>query len=168
MNVLPDYIRNHFPSGELTVDGRVVPNPQQVSRNAVITMQGCPHTSTVNRWTDSHRQIYFRLRHHKFNKNYQPDSNVDGGAAVTGRSAHPDRGWEGEFLDVKAGATPIDDAIEVLYNPWSEWDGVAAVVAEIQEQVRRKVRRWQRQQHHPMMTEGDRGIEGGRGHEAKL
>lgn len=130
MNLFPDFIRDAYPSGQLTEDGRVVPKPEQVllaPGDAVVTLQGCPHTSTPNRWTQPRWQIYFRLRHQKFNHNYLPAAGIEGGVAVTGRSDHPDRGWRGEFLPVVEGATPSDDAIGALCNPWDEWEGMATV-----------------------------------------
>ena len=53
-----------------------------------------------------------------------------GGATVRGDSDHPDRGWNGEFLDYPDGYNPWQVAIDKLCHPWSEWDGMQEVVSE--------------------------------------
>ncbi|MCH8333643.1 hypothetical protein IIC65_06890 [Candidatus Sumerlaeota bacterium] len=63
--------------------------------------------------------VYFRLRRHR-----------PGGARVAGDSDHPDRGWNGEFLDYPEGYNPWAVSIDALCDHWSEWDGMREVVAE--------------------------------------
>ena len=49
---------------------------------------------------------------------------------VLGDSDHPDRGWEGEFLDYPEDYDPWKVAIDAMCDHWSEWDGMTEVVAE--------------------------------------
>ena len=52
-----------------------------------------------------------------------------GGARVLGDSGHPDRGWEGEFLDYAEDYDPWKVAVDAMCDHWSEWDGMTEVVA---------------------------------------
>ena len=132
MNLFPDPIREAFPqNAERNADGRLVPEARLVllaPGDAVIALQHTPHSSTLNtsplgpRW-----QIYFRLRHQKFNNAFVPPAEHET-PLVTGRSDHPDRGWDGEYLPTKPGATPWEDAIDALCDCWSEWDGMKKTV----------------------------------------
>ena len=132
MNLFPDPIREAFPqNAERNADGRLVPEARLVllaPGDAVIALQHTPHSSTLNtsplgpRW-----KIYFRLRHQKFNDAFIPPAE-DETPLVSGRSDHPDRGWDGEYLPTKPGATPWEDAIDALCDCWSEWDGMKETV----------------------------------------
>ena len=42
-------------------------------------------------------------------------------------------GWKGEFLEYSNGYNPWQVAIDVLCDPWSEWDGMREIVAEMRE-----------------------------------
>ena len=79
-----------------------------------------PHSASFNvTGSESRKQVIFRIR----NKNRQP------GVVVTGRSDHPDRGWQGEFLDYEPGNDPWARSKHAMCNMWDEWEGMREVVA---------------------------------------
>ena len=63
--------------------------------------------------------VYFRLRRQ------QP-----GRAKVRGDSDHPDRGWDGEFLEYPNGFDPWQSSIDAMCDHWSEWDGMQDVLLD--------------------------------------
>ena len=87
--------------------------------DAVIALHACPHGGSRNEGSDPRMNVYFRLRRHR-----------PGGATVLGDSDHPDRGWDGEFLDYPEGYDPWKIAVDKLCDHWSEWDGMQEIVAE--------------------------------------
>ena len=105
-----------------TPDGRRWPRPLQLlmePSDAAICMWHLPHSASRNeRGTEPRATAVFRLR----NKRRQPRK------LVAGNSDHPDRGWDGEYLPTKPGATPWEDAIDALCDCWSEWDGMKETV----------------------------------------
>ena len=123
--VLPDYqIAKHYEEGaQYTPDGLMWPEPTPLlveEGDAFITVHGIPHCGTRNDLgADPRISAYFRLRHHR-----------PGGATVRGDSDHPDRGWEGEFLEYPDGYNPWQVAINAFCDPWSEWDGMQEIVVE--------------------------------------
>ena len=124
LNKLPDDISKHFSRGaQYTPDGMMWPEPTPMlveEGDAFITVHGIPHSGTRNEiGADPRMNVYFRLRRHR-----------PGGATVIGDSDHPDRGWNGEFLQYPDGYNPWQVAIDKLCDPWSEWDGMQEVVAE--------------------------------------
>ena len=118
---MPQSIRDKFTDGAQVTDGIVWPEPTPIlldEGDAVIALHACPHGGSINNGADPRINIYFRLRHER-----------PGGATVLGDSDHPDRGWEGEFLDYPDDHDPWKVAFEVMCDHWSEWDGMAEVVA---------------------------------------
>jgi len=126
INHLPDAIRELFQEGaKHTPDGSMWPRPTPIlmeEGDAVITLHAIPHCGTRNELgAEPRMNVYFRLRRER-----------PGGARVAGDSDHPDRGWNGEFLDYPEGYDPWQVAIDKLCDHWSEWDGMADVVAEFE------------------------------------
>ena len=74
--------------------------------------------------------VYFKLRA----KKRQPDRVVLGGGGVAG--GWFDRGPKGEILSFKDGEV-WQRTKDALCDMWSEWHGMAAVVAEQQAEVAR-------------------------------
>ena len=107
---MPHSIREQFTDD----DGVPVPTPILLDEgDAVVTLHACPHAATVNEGADPRMNVYFRLRRHR-----------PGGATVLGDSDHPDRGWDGEFLDYTDGYDPWKVAIDAMCDHWSEWEFV--------------------------------------------
>ncbi len=124
INHLPDAIRELYREGaEYTPDGSMWPQPTPIlmdEGDAVITLHAVPHCGTRNELgAEPRMNIYFRIRRER-----------PGGARVVGDSDHPDRGWNGEFLEYPGGYDPWQVAVDKLCDHWSEWDGMADVVAE--------------------------------------
>jgi hypothetical protein len=110
-------------SCERTADGVAWPRPTQVLMRAgdvCVAVHQIPHCATRNeRGTESRKNVIFRIRARK----RQP------GHVASGKSDHPDRGWDGEFLAYEDGNDPWERSRLALCDPWSEWDGMADVVA---------------------------------------
>lgn len=124
MNYLPQTVRDQYSKGaEYTPDGAMWPQPTPVlldEGDAVLTVHAIPHCGTRNyEGAEPRMNVYFRLRRER-----------PGGARVLGDSDHPDRGWKGNFLDYPEGYDPWQVAIDALCDHWSEWDGMADIVAD--------------------------------------
>ena len=120
---MPQPVREKFIADAEVIDGVAWPEPTPIlldEGDAVIALHACPHGGSVNAGADPRMNIYFRLRHER-----------PGGATVLGDSDHPDRGWEGEFLDYADDYDPWQVAVDAMCDHWSEWDGMADVVAEV-------------------------------------
>ena len=109
-----------------TPDGRRWPRPLQLLMepgDAAICMWHLPHSASRNeRGTEPRATAVFRLR----NKRRQPRK------LVAGNSDHPDRGWDGEFLDYEADNDPWERSRDAICDMWREWEGMQQVVAEAQ------------------------------------
>ena len=119
---MPLPVHDKFTADALVTEHGTWPDPTPIlldEGDAVIALHACPHGGSVNAGADPRMNIYFRLRHKR-----------PGGATVLGDSDHPDRGWEGEFLDYPDDYDPWKVAIDAMCDHWSEWDGMAEVVAE--------------------------------------
>ena len=109
--------------------GVLVPQPTQVLMepgDAVFVMHATPHSGSHNSWTEPRCNIYFRLVHERRMAAHREKH-------VSGRSDHMVRGWDGEFLEAEDGLPPeavYESTIASLLDHWSEWDGMAAAVAE--------------------------------------
>ena len=122
ITMMPQYIRERFAGDAIATEHGLWPEPAPIlldEGDAVIALHACPHGASINNGADPRINVYFRLRHHR-----------PGGAVVQGDSDHPDRGWEGQFLDYAEGYDPWRVAVDVLCDHWSEWDGMQEVVAE--------------------------------------
>ena len=58
------------------------------------------------------------------NKKRQPNK------VMVGNSDHPDRAWDGSFLNFEEGNNPWERSKFALCNMYHEWDGMQAIVAE--------------------------------------
>ena len=128
---MPPSIRDmYLDDAETTDDGQVWLKPSTIllqEGDAVVVLHACPHGSSVNLDADPRMNVYFRLRHER-----------PGGVVVLGDSDHPDRGWDGEFLEYPEGYDPWHTAINAMCDHWSEWDGMQDVVAEERRQSSRR------------------------------
>jgi len=126
MKYLPDAIHQAFidDQSETTPDGRAWPKPVQVLMepgDACIAMFHIPHSGSRNELgTESRKNMIFRIR----NKKRQP------GVVCTGISDHPDREWEGGWIDYEEGNNPWERSKHALCNMWDEWQGMQDVVAQ--------------------------------------
>ena len=122
---LPEAVRDKFvdETSERTPDGKRWPRPTQILMSpgdACIAMYHIPHSGTRNEHGErSRKNIIFRIR----NKKRQPDK------VVNGVTDHPDRGQHGEWLEYEAGNDPWERSKRAMCDMWSEWDGMAEVVA---------------------------------------
>lgn len=118
---LPPSIVNEFrDDAEVTEDGRVWLKPAPVlmdEGDAVIALHACPHNVTMNLGADPRLNVYFRLRRKR-----------SGQAMTVGDSDHPDRAWDGGFLDFDEGYNPWQASVDTLCDHWSDWDGMTEVV----------------------------------------
>ncbi|MEM7141832.1 MAG: hypothetical protein AAF548_12455 [Actinomycetota bacterium] len=109
---------------ETTPDGRRWPRPTPIMMepgDAFIAAYQIPHAGSFNvNGRESRKSIIFRVR----NKSRQPDH------VVTGQSDHPDRGWDGEWLDYEPGNDPWERSKAAMCDMWREWEGLGDVVAE--------------------------------------
>ena len=122
LTMVPDDVRDAF-AGDATAtdDGELWLKPTPVlldEGDAVITLHACPHGASSNFGPDPRMNVYFRLRHAR-----------PGAQKVRGDSDHPDRGWDGEFLDYSEEHDPWELAKDAMCDHWREWDGLEDVVA---------------------------------------
>ncbi len=123
---LPDKIINEFvdETSECTPDGRRWPRPTQILMkpgDAAIAMYHIPHSGSRNENGKSARKSpIFAL----VNKKRQP------GKVMVGNSDHPDRAWDGSFLEFEEGNNPYERSKFALCNMYHEWDGMQQIVAE--------------------------------------
>ena len=116
----PSIVDTFRGTAEVTADGRVWLKPTPVlldEGDAVIALHACPHSVTMNLSADPRLNVYFRLRRRR-----------PGQSVTLGDSDHPDREWDGGFLDFEEGYDPWRASIDTLCNHWSDWDGMADVV----------------------------------------
>ena len=123
---LPDKIMEQFidETSECTPDGRRWPRPTQILMkpgDAAIAMYHIPHSGSRNENGKSARKSpIFAL----VNKKRQPDK------VMVGNSDHPDRAWDGSFLEFEEGNNPYERSKFALCNMYHEWDGMQQIVAE--------------------------------------
>ena len=103
---------------ETTPDGRRWPRPTPVFMepgDALIATYQIPHSGSMNvNGTEARKTVIFRIR----NKRRQPDQ------LVSGMSDHPDRGWNGEWLEFEPGNDPWERSKHAMCNMWDEWEGL--------------------------------------------
>ena len=121
----PETVLNQFidETSETTSDGKRWPRPTQALMepgDACITVYQMPHSHTRNEGTESRKTLICRLRH----KKRQPNK------IITGRSVHPDRAPNGEWIEYEEGNNPWERSKYSMCNMWHEWDGMQEVVAE--------------------------------------
>ena len=119
---LPTYIREHFlDTAKITPDGTFWLEPTPVlleEGDTVIAMYACPRNGSMNLGPDPRKNVYFRLCHKR------PEA-----GQVYSDSDHPDRGWEGEFLNYSYDLNPWSTSIDYLCDHWRDWDGPKDQVA---------------------------------------
>ena len=125
---LPEKVREQLidNTSQQTPDGVAWAEPTQVLMepgDACIAMYHVPHSGSRNEnGTESRKNIIFRIR----NKSRQPDKRANG------VSDHPDRGFNGEWLDYEEGNNPWERSKHHLCNMWDEWEGMREVVKEFE------------------------------------
>jgi len=123
---LPEKMIEQFTdeTSECTPDGVRWPRPTPVMMtpgDATIAMYHIPHGGSRNENGHSDRTSpIFAL----VNKKRQPNR-IQGGY-----SDHPDRAWDGGFLEYEEGNNPFERSKFAMLNMWHEWDGMQEVVAE--------------------------------------
>ncbi len=123
---LPDRIYDEFTdeTSECTPDGRQWPRPTPAFMkpgDATIAMYHIPHGGSRNENGKSARKSpIFCL----VNKKRHP------GRVLAGNSDHPERAWDGSFLEFEAGDDAYQRAKFALCNMYHEWDGMQEIVAE--------------------------------------
>lgn len=123
---LPDRIHEQFTdeTSECTPDGRRWPRPTPVFMkpgDTAIAMYHIPHGGTRNENGKSARKSpIFAL----VNKKRQPKK------VMVGNSDHPERAWDGGFLEFEPGNDAYERAKFALCNMYHEWDGMQKIVAE--------------------------------------
>ena len=123
---LPDSIYEEFTdeNSACTPDGRRWPEPTPVFMtpgDATIAMYHIPHGGSRNENGHSARKSpIFAL----VIKKRQPNK------VMVGNSDHPDRAWDGSFLNFEEGNNPWERSKFALCNMYHEWDGMQAIVAE--------------------------------------
>lgn len=122
---MPEEVRNQFidETSESTPDGKKWPRPTQALMSpgdVCLTVYQIPHCGTRNEGTESRKSIIFRIR----NKSRQPNH------IISGITDHPDRGWQGEWLDYEQGNNPWERSKNAMCNMWDEWEGMQEIVKE--------------------------------------
>jgi hypothetical protein len=126
LNYLPPTLREEFldEASLCTPDGRRWPRPTPVLMEAgdvCIATYHLVHSASRNEFgSESRKNIIFRIR----NKSRQPDK------VLIGASDHPDRGWNGEWLDYPAGNDPWERSKDAMCDMWREWEGLREVVVQ--------------------------------------
>ena len=125
-NHLPPAIYEQFTDEHCatTPDGRRWPQPTPVFMqpgDATIAMYHIPHCGTRNEHGDAPRRSpIFTLVNKKRHPNH----------VIEGHSDHPDREWDGGFLELLEGDNPYERSKFALCNMYHEWDGMQRIVAE--------------------------------------
>ena len=125
-NHLPPAIYEQFTDEtcKTTPDGRRWPRPTPVFMqpgDATIAMYHIPHCGTRNEnGATPRRSPIFTL----VNKKRHPNN------VIEGHSDHPDRDWDGGYLDLPVGDNPFERSKFALCNMYHEWDGMQQIVAE--------------------------------------
>lgn len=125
-NHLPPSIYEKFTNEtcETSPDGRRWPVPTPVYMqpgDATIAMYHIPHGGTRNEHGNAPRQSpIFTLVNKKRHPNH----------VIEGHSDHPDREWNGGYLDLPEGDNPFERSKYALCNMYHEWDGMQEIVAE--------------------------------------
>ena len=128
MNYLPQAVWDAYldERSEYTPDGRRWPRPAQILMepgDACITMYHIPHSATRNEnGKETRKSIIFRIR----NKKRQPGIVADN----NGLTDHPDRAFDGGWLQFEAGNDPWQRSKLAMIDMWDEWQGMADVVRE--------------------------------------
>lgn len=123
---LPDRIMEQFidETSETTPDGRRWPRPTPVFMkpgDATIAMYHIPHGGSRNENGPSARKSpIFALVNRKRHPHHR----------VVGNSDHPDRLWDGGFIDFPDGDAQYERSKFALLNMYHEWDGMQDIVAE--------------------------------------
>lgn len=123
---LPDPIYEAFTdeNSGTTPDGRRWPEPTPVFMtpgDATIAMYHIPHGGSRNEnGLSARKSPIFAL----VNKKRQPNK------VLVGNSDHPDRAWDGSFLEFEEGNNPWERSKFALCNMYHEWDGMQEIVAE--------------------------------------
>ena len=123
---LPDAIMEQFvdETSETTPDGRRWPRPTPVYMkpgDATIAMYHIPHGGSRNENGPSARKSpIFALVNRKRHPHH----------SVVGNSDHPDRFWDGGFIDFPDGDVQYERSKYALLNMYHEWDGMQKIVAE--------------------------------------
>jgi hypothetical protein len=107
-----------------TPDGRRWPRPTPAFMepgDATIAMYHIPHGGTRNENGNSARKSpIFAL----VNKKRQPNM------VMAGNSDHPERAWDGGFLEFEPGNDAYEKSKFALCNMYHEWEGMQQIVAE--------------------------------------
>jgi hypothetical protein len=121
---LPEALKQHFvdETSERTPDGKRWPKPDQILMepgDAAIAMYHIPHSGSRNENGKSARKSpIFALVNKKRHPNH----------VMVGNSDHPDRTWEGGYLEFEPG-DGYDRSKFAMLNMYHEWDGMREVVA---------------------------------------
>lgn len=123
---LPPAIYEQFTDDEsqCSPDARRWPRPTPAFMkpgDATLAMYHIPHGGSRNENGNSARKSpIFAL----VNKKRQPNK------IMAGNSDHPDRGWDGSFLEFEAGNDAYARSKFALCNMYYEWDGMQQIVQE--------------------------------------
>ena len=126
--IMPPKMVESYP--ETTFDSDEWPWPELTpvlmeEGDAVIALHSLPHTATPNLSDDPRMNVFFRIRRYREENPYEGDPRIGWGI-----SDHPDRMLSGNFLDYPIDYNPYKTSVEKMCDHWSEWEGMAEVVAE--------------------------------------
>ena len=126
--VMPTGMVNSYPERRCGMEGWPWPEltPALMDEgDGFIALHSLPHTATANLSDDPRMNVLFRIRRGR------PENPHEGNPVVGwGVSDHPDRALSGAFLDYPDLYDPYQTSIDKLCDHWSEWQGMAEVVAE--------------------------------------